>query len=51
MSNEERDRILENEIIGKCAKKGLRTIVYGYKDVLSFDWEFMKKHNNNFVTE
>ena len=51
LSLEERDRILESEIIGKCARKGLRTIVYGYKDVQAFDWDFMKKHNNHFLTE
>lgn len=51
LTAEERERILETEINTKCAKKGLRTLVYAYKDYQQFDWDFMRSHNNNFLTE
>lgn len=48
---EERERVLESEIIGKCCKKGLKTIAYAYKDISYYDWDFIKKNHNNFLTE
>jgi Ca2+-transporting ATPase len=39
---------LDQEIINKFCKSGLRSIVYAYKDIDVFDWEFMRKNNNNF---
>lgn len=38
-------------MIAKCAKKGLRTIVYAYKDIYYGEWEQMQENNNNFVNE
>ena len=46
----ERKRVLDNEIINKFCKSGLKSIVYGYKDINLFDWEFLRKNNNNFNT-
>ena len=51
LSSQENQRILEQEIIAKCAKKGLRTIVYAYKDIYYGEWEQMQENNNNFVNE
>lgn len=47
----ENERILEAEIVGKCAKKGLRTIVYAYKDISGAEWEQLKDDYNNFEAE
>jgi magnesium-transporting ATPase (P-type) len=45
----EKKRVLDQEIIGQfCKRQGLRSIVYAYKDIDIFDWDFMKKNNNNF---
>lgn len=44
----ERKRILDQEIIQNYCKSGLRSIVYAYKDIDVFDWEFIKKNNNHF---
>ena len=51
MSMEEQVRVLEMEIIGKCCKKGLKSIAYAYKDISYYDWDFIKKNHNNFTTE
>ena len=48
---EEQVRVLESEVIGKCCKKGLKTIAYAYKDISYYDWEFIKKKHNNYETE
>lgn len=48
---EERLRVLESEIIGKCCKKGLKAIAYAYKDISYYDWEFLMKNHNRFATE
>jgi Ca2+-transporting ATPase len=39
LDSEENTRILDEEIIGKFAKKGLRTLVYAYKDIDVDEWE------------
>jgi len=51
MSLEEQVRVLEMEIIGKCAKKGLKTIAYAYKDISYYEWDLLKKNQNMFSTE
>jgi len=47
----EGERILENEIIDSFAKKGLRTLVYAYKDIDSDLWETKQADYNNFANE
>ena len=34
-----------------CKEKGLKSIVYGYKDLDADDWDFQKDQNNNFANE
>lgn len=51
LDENERARILEDEIIGQFAKKGLRTFAYAYKDIDSDHWEDLQANNNNFVRE
>lgn len=51
MSESERDRILNTEVIEKSARKGLKTIIYAYKDIPIDDWNFLKDQNNNFLEE
>ena len=51
LSNEERENILNNEIINNFCKKGLRAIVYGYKDFKTYEWEDLKASYNNFILE
>jgi len=51
MSRDEGERILEQEIVGKCAKRGLRIFAYAFKDIDLYDWESMKRNYNNFVHE
>ena len=47
----ERERILNEEIIGQFAKQGLRTFAYAYKDIDSEHWEDLQANNNNFERE
>lgn len=47
----EREQILQDEIIDAFAKKGLRTILYAYKDMDSDYWEELQAQNNNFANE
>jgi magnesium-transporting ATPase (P-type) len=35
-----REKVLNEEILEKQAKRGLRTIVYAYKEMSIDDWEF-----------
>lgn len=42
---------MEQEIINKCCKKGLKAIAYAYKDISYYDWDFLRKNHNNFLTE
>lgn len=51
IDDDEKDRILNEEIIDQFAKKGLRTFVYAYKDIDSDFWEELQAGNNNFVKE
>ena len=51
MSIEEQNRVLEQEIINKMCKKGLKAIAYAYKDISYYDWDFIKKNHNFFTTE
>jgi magnesium-transporting ATPase (P-type) len=39
MDESERQRVLNEEIIEPFAKKGLRTLLYAYKDIDSDYWE------------
>jgi len=39
LEEDEREAVLNEEIIEKFAKKGLRTILYAYKDMDSDEWE------------
>ena len=47
----ENDRILEEEVIDRLAKQGLRTIAYAYKDISTDEWEEIKAEHNNFESE
>lgn len=51
LDSSENTRILEDEIIDNFAKKGLRTIVYAYKDIDTEEWEQLQTDNNNFESE
>ena len=51
LSPAERDRVLENEIIGKCCKSGLRCIVYACKEMDMQEFNYMREQNNDFQTE
>ena len=51
LDEQERSRILEEEILSAFAKKGLRTLVYAFKDIDSDHWEDLQAENNNFVNE
>lgn len=46
-----RDLVLNDVIIGKMAKSGLRTIVYAYKDIEYDEWEYLKENSNDFENE
>jgi P-type Ca2+ transporter type 2C len=50
IGEEERDQILQENVI-PMAKKGLRTLLYAYKDMDSDHWEDLQAQNNNFVNE
>jgi magnesium-transporting ATPase (P-type) len=39
---------LKQEVIGNYATKGLKTIVYAYKDISYDEWEGLKERHNNF---
>ena len=47
----ERERILNDEIINKMAKRGYRTLAYAYRDYYTEEWETIKSNNNNFTNE
>ena len=32
-------------------KKGLKSIVYAYKDISYYDWDLLRKNHNNFTSE
>lgn len=52
LDENERQRILDEEIIGNFARKsGFRTFVYAYKDIDSDEWEDLQRENNNFARE
>jgi magnesium-transporting ATPase (P-type) len=51
LSNDERDHLLNQEIINGFCRKGYRSIVYGYSDIKVFDWEILEKQHNNFQSE
>ena len=48
LSPSERDRVLENEIIGKCCKSGMRCIAYAYKEISVQDLQYLRESNNDF---
>jgi magnesium-transporting ATPase (P-type) len=33
------------------AKKGLKTLMFAYKDIDDYQWNNLKQQNNNFLTE
>lgn len=43
MPYDEQIRVLEQEVINKCCKKGLKTIAYAFKDVTLNEWNEMKE--------
>mmetsp|Transcript_7833 Transcript_7833/g.7308 ORF Transcript_7833/g.7308 Transcript_7833/m.7308 type:complete len:524 (-) Transcript_7833:50-1621(-) len=48
----ERDRILHQEIIEKCAKQqGLRTLAFAYKDISLATYNSLRSNNNDFLNE
>jgi magnesium-transporting ATPase (P-type) len=49
--DDDKARVLREEIIGQFAKKGLRTILYAFKDFESEHWEDLQAENQNFVRE
>ena len=51
LDESERQRVLNDEILEAFAKKGLRTILYAYKDMDSDHWEDLQAQNNNFAAE
>jgi magnesium-transporting ATPase (P-type) len=51
LHDDENNRILDQEIVEKCAKKGLRCMVYAYKDVDIDTWEDLKMRHNDFESE
>lgn len=51
LSPSERDRVLDNEIVGKCCKSGLRCIVYAYKEIAMDEFRYLKESNSDFLTE
>lgn len=51
LDDDEREQILNHEILDNLAKNGLRTILYAYKDMDSDHWEDLQAQNNNFVNE
>jgi magnesium-transporting ATPase (P-type) len=50
IGEDERELILQENVI-PMAKKGLRTLLYAYKDMDSDHWEDLQAQNNNFVNE
>jgi Ca2+-transporting ATPase len=51
LDEDEKRRILNEEIIDSMAKHGLRTLAYAYKDMDSDGWEYLQAQNNNFAKE
>mmetsp|Transcript_9193 Transcript_9193/g.6951 ORF Transcript_9193/g.6951 Transcript_9193/m.6951 type:complete len:156 (-) Transcript_9193:960-1427(-) len=47
---DDRERLLKERIIDQfCAQRGLKAIVYAYRDIDVDDWDFMKDQKQNFV--
>jgi magnesium-transporting ATPase (P-type) len=46
----ERSKIIDEEVAGRC-KKGLKCIMYAYKDIDVDEWDYLKETSNNFETE
>jgi magnesium-transporting ATPase (P-type) len=51
LTQQESNRILEQEVIENQAKLGLRTLAYAYKDIDINEWEELKASNNEFESE
>lgn len=50
LNEEEKEQILEETIYG-FARRGLRTLLYAYRDIDSDYWEDLQAQNNNFANE
>jgi magnesium-transporting ATPase (P-type) len=51
LSEEEKLRYINEEVVEQFAKRGLRTFLYAYKDIDSDHWEYLQAQNNNFAKE
>lgn len=51
MSEDQKQRYLNDEVIDQFAKRGLRTFLYAYKDIDSDHWEYLQAQHNNFAKE
>ncbi len=50
LDSAERTKILEQEVTGRC-KKGLRCIMFAYKDIDVDEWDYLKETSNNFESD